>query len=433
MGDFLCSYSSCFNTKTSNNFSIASRFAQGLLQADRQDLDEISQVVPGTDYYQLQHFVTQSPWPGDQLISEVAHAMDKQLQGAERLLILDEVGQPKKGDKSVGVGRQYCGNRGKVDNCQVSVAGFLTDFHQGSLIDMRLYLPHSWTDAPARMEAGGIPAELHTYRTKLEMADELISEQLTRGTRFDWVVADGFYGDLGLADRIDQQEKSFLLEVATTRKVYLKEPVLYLPEKKSNRGRPFSRKRPDKTDISLSDYYNSLTAKDFRKTRIRDTMKGNLVAQVHTCITWAWDKPNDRIVKLRLLIRKGKNKITFAFSNAFQVDEKHLLKVQAWRYFIERAFQEAKNVVGMKYYQVRKYRAWHHYMAMILLLLLFLMDQRKVLEKCLHPLVSYRDIKLCFQWFLPHKCNSSQDFIDRLLDNLTAKMLDFEKYQHHYP
>ena len=95
--------------------------------------------------------------------------------------------------------------------------------------------------------------------------------------------------------------------------------------------------------------------------------------------------------------------------------------------------QEAKNVGGMKYYQVRKYRAWHHYMAMILLLLLFLMDQRKVLEKCLHPLVSYRDIKLCFQWFLPHKCSSSQDFIGRLLDNLTAKMIDFEKYQHDYP
>lgn len=403
MSDFLSAYQSCFNTRTSNNFSIACRFAKGLIQADRQDLDEISQTVPDTDYYQLQHFVTQSPWSGDQLIGEVARSVDDRLRGAERLLIIDEVGQPKKGDKSVGVGRQYCGNRGKVDNCQVSVAGFLTDFHQGSLIDMRLYLPHSWTDAPARMKAGGIPGELHTYRTKLEMADELIGEQLAKGTRFDWVVADGFYGDLWLADRIDQHEKRFLLEVAHTRKIYLQAPVLHLPEKKSKRGRPFSRKRPDQTSISLIDYYNRLTEKDFRKTRIRDTMKGNLIAQVHTRMVWVWDQPHDRIVKLRLLIRKNKNKTTFAFSNAFQADEKHLLKVQAWRYFIERAFQEAKNVVGMKYYQVRKYRAWHHYMAMILLLLLFLMEQRKVLEKSLHPLISYRDIKLCFQWFLPHK------------------------------
>jgi len=90
-----------FNTKTSNNFSIASRFAKGLIQADRQDLDEISQTVPDTDYYQLQHFVTQSPWSGERLMDEVAQSTNEQLKGSERLLIVDEVGQPKKGDKSV--------------------------------------------------------------------------------------------------------------------------------------------------------------------------------------------------------------------------------------------------------------------------------------------------------------------------------------------
>ena len=144
----------------------------------------------------------------------------------------------------MGVGRQYCGNRGKVDNCQVSVAGFLTDFHQGSLVDMRLYLPQSWTDAPARMKASGVPGTLHTYRNKLEIADELITEQLASGTRFDGVVAYGFYDNLGLADRIDQLEKKFLLEVATTRKVYLQAPVLHLPEKKANAADPLAASGP---------------------------------------------------------------------------------------------------------------------------------------------------------------------------------------------
>ncbi len=402
------------------------------MQADRQDLDEISQTVPDTDYYQLQHFVSQSPWSAGQLIDQVAQSLDGSLSGAERLLIIDEVAQPKKGEKSVGVGRQYCGNRGKVDNCQVSVGGFLTDFHQGGLIDMRLYLPKSWTDDPARMKASGVPDELHSYKTKLEMANEMISAQIASGIRFDWVVADGFYADLWLANRIGQQEKHFMLEVAHNRKVYLEEPVLHLPEKKSKRGRPFTRKQPNQPSISLSAYLDSLTARDFHKTRIRDTMKGNLIAQVHTKTIWIWDQAHDRIVKMRLLIRKDENKTTFAFSNAFDVDEKHLLKVQAWRYFIERAFQEAKNVVGMKYYQVRKYRAWNHYMAMILLLLLFLMDQSKLLKKQLHPLISYRDIKLCFQWYLPHKCSSSDMFISRLLDNLRAKMIDFQRYHQHF-
>lgn len=393
-------------------------------------MDEISQTVPNTDYFQLQHFVTQSPWSGDQLIDQIAESINDQLKGKERLLVIDEVAQPKKGDKSVGVGRQYCGNLGKVDNCQVSVAGFLTDFHSGSLIDMQLYLPKPWTEDIKRMESCGIPAKLHEYRTKLEIADELITRQITNSTRFDWVVADGFYGDLWLANRIDQQEKKFVLEVSNNRKIYLQEPHLVIPKKNDNRGRPFTRKQPDQPAISLRDYYMSLFKKDFSKARVRDTMKGNLISQVHTREVWVWDQANDRMVKVRLLIRKDSNKITFAFSNAYEVDQKHLLKIQAWIYFIERAFQEAKNVVGMKHYQVRKYRAWQHYIAMILLLLLFLVNLRQVLEKHLHPLISYRDIKVCFQWLLPHKCKSSEGLIARLLDNLAAKNSDYSRYCH---
>ena len=114
---------------------------------------------------------------------------------------------------------------------------------------------------------------------------------------------------------------------------------------------------------------------------------------------------------MRLLIRKDTNKITFAFSNAFQ---------------------EAKNVVGMKHYQVRKYRAWIHYMAMILLLLLFLMLERKKLQRSIHPLISSRDIKLCFQFYLPDKWDLKNAFIHRLFDNLEAKWADYKQYDHEF-
>ena len=87
-------------------------------------------------------------------------------------------------------------------------------------------------------------------------------------------------------------------------------------------------------------------------------MKGNLIAHSHTRTVWVWDKENDQTVTVRLLIGKDKNKTSFAFSNAFQDTEKQLPKVQAWHYFIERSFQETKNVVDMKYYQERKYQAW---------------------------------------------------------------------------
>jgi len=394
-------------------------------------LDEISQIVPDTNYHQLQHFVSDSPWSGQNLVDEVAQSTHRELKGKERLLIIDEVGEPKTGDKSVGTARQYCGNSGKVDNCQVSVAGFLSDFHQGSLVDMKLYLPKSWTDDIVRMERVGIPKALHAYKTKIEIATDIIDHQINQHIDFKWVVADGFYGrDLSLANHIDEKGKQFVLEVAKNRKVYLEKPVLKLPEKNSKKGRPFTQKQPDQPAIVLDDYYQSLGEKDFKKTRIRDSFKGNLIAYIHTCKIYVWDQDLDRIITLRLLIRKDGSKVGFAFSNAHLVSDQQILKVQAWRYFIERAFQEAKNVVGMKHLQVRKYQAWIHYMAMILLLLLFLMKLRQEWEKQIHPLISYRDLKLCLQWFLPQKCDHTNAFIQRLFDNLFAKMCDFLRYEH---
>ena len=346
-------------------------------------------------------------------------------------MIIDEVGEPKTGDKSVGTSRQYCGNSGKVDNCQVSVAGYLSDFHQGSLVDMRLYLPKSWTEDIGRMERAGVPEAMYGYKTKIEIATDIIDHQINQHIAFNWVVADGFYGrDLSLANHIDEKGKQFVLEVAKNRKVYFEKPILKLPEKKSKKGRPFTKKRPHQSSMTLADYYHSLDGKAFKKTRIRDSFKGNLIAYVHTCDIYVWDEDHERLIKLRLLIRKDGSKVGFAFSNAEQATDQQLLRVQAWRYFIERAFQEAKNVVGMKHLQVRKFRAWIHYMAMILLLLLFLMELRKEWGKRIHPLISYRDIKLSLQWFLPHKCEQTDDFIQRLFDNLFDKMCDFDQYEH---
>lgn len=412
---------------------MAVRFGKGLIQADRQDLDEISQTVPDTDYFQLQHFVTHSSWSSEALIQQIAQNVHQQLAGKERLLVIDEVGQPKKGDQSVGVSRQYCGNSGKIDNCQVSVAGYLTDFHQGSLVDMRLYLPSSWTSNPLRMNKAGIPAPLQGYASKIDIARQIIENQIAAAIDFDWVVADGFYGrDLSLGNYIDQAGKNFLLEVSKNRKIYLEQPQLQLPEKTSKKGRPFTRKQPDRPSISISDYCKKLTDKDFQKTRIRNSLKGNLISYVHTRTVYVYNENSQQMVQLRLLIRKQGDKTSFAFSNAWGASDQHLLKVQAWRYFIERAFQEAKNVVGMKHYQVRKYQAWSHYMAMILLLLLFLMEQQKELRHKLHPLISSRDIKLSFQWFLPNKCDNNTNFILRLIDNLIAKMNDYERFEHQY-
>ena len=84
--------------------------------------------------------------------------------------MIDECGNPKAGKHSVGVNRQYCGNMGKVDNCQVGVFMAYTKGDRRLLLNYRLYLPTEWIDDPVRCDAAGIPKEHQVFKTKAELA-----------------------------------------------------------------------------------------------------------------------------------------------------------------------------------------------------------------------------------------------------------------------
>lgn len=197
------------------------KFSQGMLQAERQDIDEISSIVPGSDYYALQHFISDSPWSADALKEEIVLQANTQLSNQNsRVLIIDEFANAKKGKQSVGVARQYCGNKGKVDNCQVQVAGYLTDFQQGCLTDQRLYLPQEWIDDPKRLAKAGLAKDT-PYKSKLDLALEIVDHHRQLQVKFDWVTGDGFYGrDLALAKAIDARSKNYLFEIDKDRKLF---------------------------------------------------------------------------------------------------------------------------------------------------------------------------------------------------------------------
>lgn len=104
--------------------------------------------------------------------------------------IIDETGVEKKGDKSVGVGHQYCGNVGKTANSQVAVMGCLSNGDFASMIDARLYLPKDWCNGPERCEKAGIPEEEREFKTKIDLAYEMIIHQLELGTTFDLIISE---------------------------------------------------------------------------------------------------------------------------------------------------------------------------------------------------------------------------------------------------
>lgn len=171
-------YVNFFKTLRSDQFSKAQQYIFGLFQAHKSNIEKMSEVLPESDYYQIQHFISESPWDAQKVMDEVAKETSRLFAEYENVcLYFDDSAHTKKGNKSVGVGRQYSGQLGKVDNCQVAVYAALSAGSHYSLIDTRLFLPKEWTDDNKRCEKAGIPKEHRRYKTKLDLALEMLKYQ----------------------------------------------------------------------------------------------------------------------------------------------------------------------------------------------------------------------------------------------------------------
>ena len=138
-------YAQFFTTATRSVATQALHYLSGLVQTENRNIERMTEVVPDTEYQALQHFISHSPWKSQPVMDLVARDASRLLgAGADTGLILDETSFEKKGDKSVGVGRQHCGSLGKVENCQVGVFASLVRGSSSVLVDGRLYIPQGW-------------------------------------------------------------------------------------------------------------------------------------------------------------------------------------------------------------------------------------------------------------------------------------------------
>jgi SRSO17 transposase len=152
--------------------------------------------LPDSDYQQLHHFISHSPWDAFGVMGEVAHKTQQSLSlvAGSVGLLLDESGWEKSGQKSVGVARQYIGNVGKVTNAQVGVFAALCKGDKAGLVNARLYLPQAWSEDSKRCQQAGIPVEQQAYRSKPQLALEMMDD-LTDKVTYDWVGGDAIYGN----------------------------------------------------------------------------------------------------------------------------------------------------------------------------------------------------------------------------------------------
>lgn len=364
-------------------------------------MEQMSEIVKDADYHQVQHFISESPWEARIVMDAVSTETDKLFAGFEEVcLLIDESAHTKKGNKSVGVARQYSGQLGKVDNCQVAVYAALSADKYYSLINARLFLPKDWVDDKQRCHAAHIPSGEMRYKTKLELALEMIRYHKDKGTRFHWIGGDGLYGhDSKFRSAIDEMELLYMLDIHSTDAVYEQCPVIDIPEKKQARGRKPSLPKTDEPKTKVCDIVKRLLPQDWRTYSIRDTTKGPLEIDVWVQEIYTWDEKQSTARKELLVIRRDKNKegdyeYKYSLSNADinKYSWLQLAKVQAQRFFVERGFEDAKQEVGMSQYQVRGWLAWHHHIALVMLSMLFIVTE-KIEHKNQYPLLTARDVR----------------------------------------
>ena len=394
MSDYQC----FFKNRTKSNYGVATQYVEGSVLSDLKNIERISETLEA-DYHKMQHFITESDWDARSVIDEVSRHVN-QVMPRRKLtgLLIDESGWVKKGNKSVGVGHQYCGNVGKTANSQVAVFGCLSNGKYASLVDTRLYLPKSWCGDPSRCKEAGIPRQNRVFKTKPELAINIIRHQLEIGISFDYVGADGLYGnDPWFAREIDKMCLVYMLDIHCDQKIYIEKPELYLPERKSRYGPAPKKLKASTPETSVRDYVKTLKARDWDKLEIRDSAKGKLKGLFHFKQVYIWDKNCNSVEKRLLVVSKRKTKdgeeIKYSFTNATlaQYTKQALAYMQAQRFFVEHSFKEQKQILGMDQFQTRKWKSWYQQVALNMLVGSFMLNE-KLLNQDEIPLLSARDI-----------------------------------------
>jgi SRSO17 transposase len=397
----------------------AGQYLRGLVQAGRKNMERMTEVVPETDHQQLQHFLSHSPWDHRAVMRQVASEADRLLGGQpDSCLLIDESGFVKKGKDSAGVARQWCGRLGKLENCQVGVFAALCRGERHIPIDGRLYLPKEWVENRQRCRRAGIPEAEIVARSKAQHALAMVQQARADGLRFAWVGLDGGYGkEPWLLRALDAAGETFAADIHKNQIVYLTDPQPRIPERATGRGRRPGRLQAQATCIRVDQWLAQQPATAWQRVCLRDSTRGKLTVEALSQRVWLWDGEEATAHCWHLIVRReigARDEIKFTLSNAAaETPLASLAVMQGQRFWVERSFQDGKSNCGMTDYQVRLRSGWHHHMAMVMIAMLFMAEERSA-QHDTEPLLSCADIVALLKHFLPQAAVSRDDVIKQM-------------------
>jgi len=354
----------------------ALKYLEGLLLPDHgKSVETLALSVEGGNVRNMQQFIGAGAWEDEGILDKHAELVAESLGEAGCVLIVDGSEFPKKGNYSAGVARQWCGIRGKIDNCQAAVFVAYASERGRTLLDRRLYLPEEWFQASSRdrWQRCGI-AEGTPFRTKPQLAWEMIERINNSGVLpFTWVTCDETFGNNPeFLERLERAEIRYLADVPVSTRVWLERPETRIPPSKG-KGRPPSRARlaPGAPQpIRVDELAVQLPRRAWRKHRVKDGEKGPIQARFAFVRAVAVrDKlpgPELWVVFRRSLGASPELKVFISDAPADTL-RRELVRVSGMRWPIETCFEEAKGELGMDEYQTRSWRGWHHHMTLVIL------------------------------------------------------------------
>lgn len=375
-----------------NNADHSRCYTLGLLSnLGRKSIEPIALELSGTGGVRnLQRFISDYSWE-ESLMKEIHQKKLAQEIGAPdpetSMFTLDSSEFAKKGTESVGVARQYCGTRGKVDNCQSGVfLGYVGPQAHG-LIDARLYMPEEWfgSEFEERRKKTGVPDSL-TFATKLEIASELLNKTTDAGLfKARWVGVDAFFGSSRSFLESLPKDLYYMASVRANTRVLTEEPSWVLPES------PGQGRKPTKPVLSETPVTVEALARSVVWTEVIRPSDSFGVERVFVARLKVWRVPEtsedppaspETLFLFRTEAQHEAQTTKYVLTNAPEsVSLETLVTVSKLRWSIERSFLECKSLLGMDHYEHRSFKGWHRHMLHVFIAHAFLQKIRLKFKK----------------------------------------------------
>lgn len=362
-----------------------------MLPCERKSVEPIAAVTAparvAAQHQSLLHFVGEGRWSDEKVLAKVRGLVLPQIErdGPIEAWIIDDTGLPKKGRHSVGVARQYCGQLGKEENCQVAVSLSIANEHASLPVAYQLYLPQEWTQDHDRLRKAGVPEDIG-FKTKHEIALEQLRWACAAGLPRGVGLLDAGYGNNSdLRADITELGLTYVAGIQSNTTVWAVGKGPLAPKRWSGRGRPPTRLRRDSKHrpVSVKNLSLGLPKRAWRTIEWREGSAEALssrFARVRVRAARRDERRHEVRPEEWLLIEwpKGEKEPTKYFLSTLPADISfhRLVYFAKLRWRIERDYLELKQEIGLGHFEGRGWRGFHHHATLCIAAYGFLISER---------------------------------------------------------